>query len=100
MNATALKEIKRIRFATVYVFKWTFIPNTQNSLQDIAKQKEGEKEKNWAYFGSDNPENIYLKPDSSKTLGRQLPFVLYCSAGNKGVSVHSKSLKKISGGWI
>ena len=64
------------------------------------QNKRKEKKNNWAYFGSDNPENIYLKPDSSKTLGRQLPFVLYCSAGNKGVSVHSKSLKKISGGWI
>lgn len=66
----------------------------------VFKTKGRRKKNNWAYFGSDSPENIYLKPDSSKTLGRQLPFVLYGSAGNKGVSVHTESLKKISGGWI
>lgn len=77
-------------------FKGSFFPSTQNPLQEVTKQKEGGKKSNWAYFGSDSPEKIYLKPDSSKTLGRQLPFVLYSSAGNKGVSVHSKSPKKIS----
>lgn len=88
MNARALKEIKRVRFSTDHSSL------THRIDCKRLQNKRKEEKNNWDYFGSNNPENIYLKPDSSKTLGRQLPFVLHCSAGSKGVSVHSKSLKK------